>query len=116
MKIVEILTDEAILNEIGQRISNRRIELNMTQTALAKEAGVGKRTIERIEAGASSQMLSIIKIFRVLKLMDSLDRMIPELSPKPMDLLKRKRKLRIRPSKKINKSAPATSWKWKEDK
>jgi transcriptional regulator with XRE-family HTH domain len=116
MKITEILTDEAILNEIGQRIANRRIELNMTQAAVAKKAGVGKSTIERIEGGASSQMLSIIKIFRVLSLMDNLDSMLPELSPKPMDLLKQKRKLRIRASKKIDTSAPTTSWKWDEDK
>ncbi|MFT5133119.1 MAG: transcriptional regulator with XRE-family HTH domain [Gammaproteobacteria bacterium] len=116
MKITELLTDDTILNEFGQRLSKRRVELNMTQAGVAKQAGVSKRTVERIEDGASSQMLSIIKIFRVLELMDNLDRMIPEPSPKPMDLLKQKRKLRVRASKKIRNPDSITPWKWNEDK
>ena len=116
MKITELLTDDAILNEFGQRISNRRVELNMTQALVAKKAGVSKRTIERMEDGASSQMLSIIKILRVLKLMDNLDHLVPEPTPKPMDLLKQKRKLRVRASKKIRNPDSTTPWKWNEDK
>jgi len=116
MKITALLTDDAILNEFGQRISKRRVELNMTQAEVAKKAGVSKRTIERVEDGASSQMLSIIKIFRVLELMDNLDRMVSEPSPKPMDLLKQKRKLRVRASKKLHNRDSTTLWKWNEDK
>jgi len=115
MKITNLLTDESILAEIGQRILNRRIELNMTQAAVAKQAGVAKRTVERIESGASGQTLSIIRIFRVLNLMDNMDSMIPEPVPKPMDLLKQKRKIRMRASKGMNELGPIKSWKWKED-
>lgn len=115
MKITKLLTDETILAEIGQRISNRRVELNMTQAAVAKKAGMAKRTVERIESGASAQMLSVIKIFRVLDLMDNLERMITEQGFKPMDLLKQKRKIRVRVSSKTQKSEPIKSWKWKED-
>ncbi len=116
MRITNLLTDETILAEIGQRILARRIELNMTQAAVAKKAGMSKRTVERIEGGASGQTLSVIRIFRVLDLMDNLDRMIPEQGPKPMDLLKQKRKIRIRASSKSQESKPIKSWKWKEDK
>lgn len=115
MEIRETLTDETVLIEFGQRISSRRIGLNMTQATLAKNAGLSKRTIERIEDGASAQILSIIKILRVLGLLNNLDQLIPESTPEPMELLKRKRKLRIRASKKKPESAPATSWQWKED-
>ncbi|MFT5425452.1 MAG: transcriptional regulator with XRE-family HTH domain [Gammaproteobacteria bacterium] len=115
MNIEKQLTDEAILAEIGQRISGRRVDLNMTQAEVAKKAGVSKRSLERIEDGASSQMLSIIKIFRVLDLMDNLDRMVPEVRTKPMNLLKQKRKIRIRASKKKPIDSTATVWKWKED-
>mgnify|MGYP000461714881 CR=1 FL=1 len=48
----------------------------LTQADLAHEAGVSKRTVERIEAGASAQMASLIRIFRVLDLMPALDRFI----------------------------------------
>ncbi len=104
MKITKLLTDETILAEVGQRISTRRVDLNMTQAAVAKKAGMSKRTVERIEGGASGQTLSVIRIFRVLDLMESLDRMIPEQDSRPMDLLKQKRKIRIRASNKTQKS------------
>jgi transcriptional regulator with XRE-family HTH domain len=115
MRITKLLTDDTILAEIGQRISTRRVELNMTQAAVAKKAGMSKRTLERIEGGASGQMLSVIRIFRVLDLMDNLDRMLPEQGPKPMELLKQKRKIRIRASSKKQKPDPVKKWKWKED-
>jgi len=116
MKMTNMLTDEAILAEIGQRISSRRVELNMTQAEVAKKTGMAKRTVENIESGASGQMSTIIRIFRVLDLMENLDRLIPEPGLKPMDLLKQKRKIRIRASrKKTKKKGIGKSWKWKED-
>ncbi|MGY8814998.1 MAG: helix-turn-helix domain-containing protein [Gammaproteobacteria bacterium] len=115
MKITTLLTDDTILAEIGERISARRIELNMTQATVAKKAGMAKRTLERIEGGASAQMLSVIRIFRVLDLMDNLERMILEQGPKPMDILKQKRKIRVRASSKKQIPEPIKQWKWKED-
>ena len=58
MKISTLLADEAILTEMGARIARRRLDLQLTQAELAEQAGVAKRTLERIEAGASAQMSS----------------------------------------------------------
>ncbi len=96
MKISKLLADDAILAEIGKRIARRRLDLQLTQADLAEQAGVAKRTVERVEAGASAQMSSMIRILRVLDLLPGLDRMIPEAGPRPMDLLKRKGKVRQR--------------------
>ena len=38
------LTDEAILRELGGRLTAARLERNLTQEALADQAGVSKRT------------------------------------------------------------------------
>jgi len=73
MKISRQLTDDAILAEIGARIAHHRLNLQLTQAALAEQAGVGKRTVERIEAGGSAQMASVVRVFRVLELLSSLD-------------------------------------------
>ncbi len=117
MKITNILADEAILAEIGQRIANRRVELNLTQADVAKQAGVSKRTVENIESGASGQMSTMIRIFRVLDLMENMDRLIPEAVPKPIDLLKQKNKIRVRASsKKSAKKKTTKAWQWQEDK
>ena len=65
MKISKLLADDAILTEIGERVARRRLDLQLTQAEMAEQAGVAKRTVERIEAGASAQMSSIIRILRV---------------------------------------------------
>jgi len=108
------LTDETVLAEIGERISQRRIELELTQAELARQSGVAKRTVERIESGASAQIISMIRIFRVLDLLQDLERMLPEAGPGPMALLKSKGKLRKRASKSVKPGSSKKPWTWNE--
>ena len=116
MKITKLLADEAVLAEIGRRISSRRVEFNLTQAEVAREAGVAKRTLERVEGGASSQTLSFVRILRTLDLIANLDSMIPEPVPRPMDMLRQNRKIRVRASKKQDDiMQDRNPWKWKED-
>ncbi|TAJ94264.1 MAG: helix-turn-helix domain-containing protein [Gammaproteobacteria bacterium] len=112
MKIEKTLADLTILSELGERVVRRRIALQLTQAELAERSGVAKRTLERIEAGASAQMLSLIRIFRVLDLLPNLDRMIPEAVPGPMELLKHKGKVRQRAAKSRNKQGSGKAWTW----
>ena len=86
-KITNLLTDDAILAEIGTRIARRQLDMGFTQAQVAEQAGVAKRTLERIEAGASAQMSNMIRILRVLDLLPGLDRMIPPELAGPIDLL-----------------------------
>jgi transcriptional regulator with XRE-family HTH domain len=58
------MTDDAILAEIGNRIARYRIDQQVTQADLAEQAGVSKRTVERVEAGASVQFSTVIRILR----------------------------------------------------
>lgn len=110
------LTNEAILFEIGQRIAHRRLELRFTQANLAEQSGVAKRTVERIEAGGSTQTVTLIRILRVLDLLGGLDRLIPESKASPMDLLKRKGKIRQRASKARSSEKPNKTWIWDNEK
>ncbi len=112
MKISKSLADDAILAEIGERIARRRLEFQSTQAHVAEQAGVAKRTVERIEAGASTQMSSMIRILRVLDLLPGLDHMIPEAGPRPMDLLKRKGKVRQRASSRRRSDRSDKPWSW----
>ena len=115
MKISNLLTDEAVLAEIGKRITRRRIELQLSQAKLAEQAGIAKRTVERIEAGGSTQTVSMIRVFRVLELMPGLDRSIPEAMPRPTDLLRRKGKTRQRASSRRRPESPDEPWSWNDD-
>jgi transcriptional regulator with XRE-family HTH domain len=110
MSIPNLLTDEAVLVEVGHRIARKRIDRGITQAEMANQAGVSKRTVERIEAGSSIQFTTIIRILRVLDLLPGLDLLFPASTASPMDLLKRQGKVRQRAS--ATKKVPPTDKKW----
>jgi transcriptional regulator with XRE-family HTH domain len=114
MKIDRETTPEAIIEEFGARIAHQRIKLGLTQADAAEQAGVGKRTIERIEAGADSQLTTIIRLLRILDLSDYLDNLIPETTVSPMEMLNYQTKPRKRASSKKEKK-PSKPWKWGDE-
>ncbi len=115
MKIKNELSDGAILAELGERITRRRLDHQLTQAALAREAGVAKRTLERVEAGATAQMSTIIRIFRVLDLLPALDQVLPASKPGPIELMKRKGKTRRRASSQARSPEQQAPWTWGDD-
>src|SRR5256885_5069911 len=64
MKLTTEMTDAAVLEELGARLHRRRIDADLTQAQLAEEAGVSKRTVERIEAGHSTDLAMLIRVLR----------------------------------------------------
>lgn len=115
MKITSLLTDDAVLAELGTRIAGRRIELQLTQAAVAEQAGIAKRTLERMEAGHTSQLATLVRVLRVLEAASGLDDLIPEAGPRPMDLLQRKGKVRQRASGRRTAKTAGESWSWNEN-
>ena len=115
MKIEKQLTDETVLTEIGSRIARQRVDLGLTQAQAAEQAGIAKRTLERLEAGGSTEALSMIRVLRALDLMEGLDGMLPEPVPRPMELLKLKGKERKRASSPKTVQA-AKNWRWGDEK
>ena len=114
MEITGLLTDQAILAELGARIAFRRVELQLTQAQVAVQAGIAKRTLERMEAGHTSQLATLIRVLRVLDAASGLDTLIPESGPRPMDLLKQKGKVRQRASGRRAAKASGKPWQWDE--
>lgn len=94
--IQSLESDDAILRELGARLARHRINADLTQAELAGEAGLSKRTVERIEAGGSSQTMSLIRIMRVLDLLPGLESAVPPSGPGPMELLERRGRPRQR--------------------
>lgn len=115
MDTVNTLTDEAILTEMGNRVGRYRLHLHLTQADLAEQAGVSKRTIERLEAGASIQLSTFIRMLRVLNLLQDLDKLIPEVGGRPMDLLLLKGKERKRASTKRRQASSPKKWSWDDE-
>jgi transcriptional regulator with XRE-family HTH domain len=118
MKINGKATDAAVLTEMGNRLTQARLASNLTQAQLAEQAGVSKRTVERLEAGAvATQLSGFIRVCRVLKLLDRFDSLIPESVPSPMAELKLRGKQRRRASggKAPAQKPPAKKWHWGDE-
>ncbi len=125
MRLSSSLPDGATLAELGQRFARRRIARGLTQQQLADAAGVAKRTVERLEGGRSVQMVTLVRLCRVLELTAELDRLIPETHPEPMALLQQQlrtappRRARARSSRRQSPgdevATRATGWTWGED-
>lgn len=109
-------TDDSILAEIGERLAAARLARNLTQAALARDAGVSKRTIERLEAGHSAQLTSVLRLLRALELLDGLDALLPPDRPGPIELLEAGGRPRQRASgSRAEHGAPGEPWSWGED-
>ena len=118
MKLVSHATDSAILEELGGRLARRRIELELTQAELATGAGIGKRTVERIEAGGSSQLANWLRVLRVLGLIEQLDQLLPEPTLRPMQLLRAggRRRKRASPKRRQIDDEDGRPWTWGDER
>lgn len=119
MDITAQLTDTAILEAIGTRIRDHRIEAGLTQAELADEAGVAKRTLERLERGEGSELVTLVRVLRELGLVEGFGRLVREIAPGPIEQLERgarRRKRVAHPRKERPKAARrgAGTWTWKE--
>lgn len=114
MSLSKQLTDEAVLRELGGRLASARLASNLTQAELAEEAGVSKRTVERLESGeVASRLSALVRICRVLGLLDRLDALVPPAVPGPVEQLKLAGRSRKRASKPRQPAARrAKTWTW----
>jgi transcriptional regulator with XRE-family HTH domain len=111
MKIDSKMTDEMLLKLVGERLSGLRLVRNLTQQELAEQAGLGLRTVQRLELGAAATQLSgFIRVCRVLGLVENLESFIPQPAVSPMAQLKQAGRKRRRATG--NKAAPGQPGKW----
>lgn len=109
-----VISDDALLAQLGKRLLQYRLNKNMTQAALAEEAGVSERTINRVEHGHSTQLSNFFRLLRSLGLLENMDAFIPEPAISPMQQMKLQGKNRKRASSSESKKRDGT-WSWGED-
>lgn len=107
--------DERVLADLGERLARQRLVRNLTQDDLAREAGVSKRTVIRLESGKSSQMTNLIRVLRALGLLDQLIAVVPMPLPSPLEQLRSKRKERRRASSNSPKPDSPATWSWDDE-
>ncbi len=98
MEITNELTDDAVLAELGARVAQTRLERNLTQAELGRQAGIGSATVKRIEAGQAASLTSFIRVLRVLALVERWEQLVPEPLVSPIEALKLQGRQRRRAS------------------
>ncbi|MSU36920.1 MAG: XRE family transcriptional regulator [Pedosphaera sp.] len=115
MKITHNITDEALLKLIGERLARLRLTKNLTQGQLAEQAGLGLRTVQRLERGAAATQLSgFARVCRVLGLVERFEALVPEEAASPMAQLKQLGRKRQRATGKKAAAGEPKKWTWGE--
>ena len=113
MPIQRLMSDEALLHELGHRIARLRLERNLSQAQLAEQAGISKRTLERLESGAAATQLSLfLRVLRQLDLLERLELLLPEPQPSPLALLEQQQQATRKRASRRRIAKPASSWSW----
>lgn len=110
-------SDRAILAELGGRLREARLGQNLSQTEVAEEAGIGRITLQRMEAGESPSLINFIRVLRALDLLDGLDRLLPGPTPSPIDELERRgrRRQRAGSARAAEAESRGKRWGWGDE-
>jgi transcriptional regulator with XRE-family HTH domain len=123
MTIEQNLTDQALLQLIGARLARLRLSKNLTQQQLAEQAGLGVRTVQRLELGeAATQLSGFVRVCRVLGIVTQFDALLPEPAASPMAQLTqlkraghpRKRASGRKSTRQPTAHEPQKKWTWGE--
>jgi putative transcriptional regulator len=108
------MSNEAILAELGQRLRRTRLNRNLTQAELARESGVSRRAVQKVEEGDVTTVETLINILRGLSQLSQLNPFLPEPPPSPVQLAKLQGQTRRRASGKRKRPTSPGTWTWKE--
>ncbi|MCY3942016.1 MAG: helix-turn-helix transcriptional regulator [Gammaproteobacteria bacterium] len=99
--------------EIGRRLTQLRLARNVTQKTLAREAGIGLRTLRRLEAGQPTSLDSFLRTALALGLGDALLVALPSHGIRPIERVERRgaERRRARPKRAEASNAP---WTWNQ--
>ena len=100
--------------EIGFRLARLRLSRNVTQSMLAKEAGISPRTLRRLEAGGPSTLDTFLRVAVALDLGDTLLGAVPSRQIRPIERVSRRgsERQRARPRPQDGRE---TAWTWDDD-
>lgn len=80
------LSDEAILQTLGDRLKQERLNRNLTQEHLARASGISATVVKRAERGYGCTLRNLVRILRSIGRLETLDSFLPEHGPSPIAL------------------------------
>ena len=85
MIVSDLRTSQQIETEIGFRLAQLRLSRNVTQSMLAKEAGISPRTLRRLEAGGPSTLDTFLRVAAALNLDETVLGAVPSSEIRPIE-------------------------------
>ena len=100
--------------ELGRRLARIRLARNVTQKTLSEEAGIGLRTLRRLESGASSTLDSFLRVAIALDLAEDLLAAVPSRDIRPIERVtaRKSERKRARPARVRASEEP---WTWGDE-
>ena len=92
----EAMSERAVLEELGRRLQDARLNANLAQAEVARKAGVSRRALQNLERGRVCTLPLLIRVLRVLGKLQQLEALLPETGPSPIQLAKLKGRERHR--------------------
>jgi putative transcriptional regulator len=92
------MSDSAILQELGIRVQQERLNADVTQAEVAQKAGISRGAVRLLEAGRGSTLASLVRVLRALDRLSALDSFLPAPGPSPVQLARLMGKRRQRAS------------------
>jgi transcriptional regulator with XRE-family HTH domain len=106
---------ESVEFALGRQLEKIRLGKNINQTQLAKEAGVSRRTITRLENGEGVSLDTFVRVLQALGIADRLDTLFPDLAARPVDRVRFGGRERKRARTKPKREAGLWTWGDKQD-
>ncbi len=95
------LNNNGVAKQLGEKIKEFRLELNMTQKELSENSGVSLFTVQSVEKGNNTSLEKFVQILRALRRLDMLE---PFFTPKPISpIALAKAQQEVKPRKRVRK-------------
>lgn len=106
-------SNAAILEAIGKRFLQARLNEGLEQQELADRAGINVSTVQSLESGKRSVgMIKVLAVMRALGKLHEIDNFMPEPPIKSASLLTARNQTRKRVSKPKGVNEVSTGFKW----
>jgi putative transcriptional regulator len=109
-----LATSQQIEAALCERLKDIRLAKNTTQSQLAKNAGVSRATIERMESGAGVSLDTFLRVLIALNIQGGLQVALPDMSIRPVERVRMKGKERKRAFPKRKKD-DKKKWTWGDE-
>lgn len=105
------MSDDTIIQTIGDFVKHHRLQQNITQKNLADKAGINRTTLSDLELGRRCQLLTLIQVLRILNKLYVFESFEVKQQISPIKLAEMEMKKRQKASRQ-NKDAqtPKTDW------